>query len=317
MDSAGRCSAVAEILENSGADSFIFRLNEQLSWNVAGTGGTSEWLNKWAGLMGLEPGGEETLPTIWFVRGAAPQLDGLRAPWPKDSRILDALEPDGWQVQDLRVIRMWRHPLRTELICELLNIPVDHIENTMMWQALHPLYEAVMYRGGFPLHAALVEHRGKGFLLAGAGGRGKTTCCERLPSDWTALSDDETLLIRSGKERPLAHPFPTWSAAKANGRSWQVSRNVEPAAIFFLEQSAEDRAVPMGRGEAAVRINQSANQSCFGRLRSLPVSSRKEWRKMLFQNSCDTAKVIPAYTLNLTKTGRFWEIIEEMIRNRD
>ena len=304
-------------LDEPRPDCFILRLNGQLSWNVTGTGGTKEWLTKWARIMGLESGCEDGLPTIRFIRGTPVGPIGTEVPWRPDFPILEALPRDGWQVRDLRVIRIWRHPERTDLVCELLNVPVDHIEATMMWQALHPLYETVMCRGGFPLHAALVEHRGKGFLLAGAGGRGKTTCCERLPSDWTALSDDETLLVRSGKERPAAHPFPTWSATKANGRSWQVSRNVEPVAIFFLEQSADDRAVPMGQGEAAVRINQSANQSCFGRLRSLPVSSRNEWRKMLFQNACDTAKIIPAYSLHVTKTGRFWEIIEEMTRNGD
>lgn len=96
-----------------------------------------------------------------------------------------------------------------------------------------------------------------------------------------------------------------------------MSRNVELAAIFFLEQSAEDSAIPMTQGKAAVRINQSANQSCFGRLRSFSESSRKQWRTVLFQNACDTARVVPSYTLNVTKTGRFWELLEEMTKDGD
>jgi SynChlorMet cassette protein ScmC len=317
MDSPARSIAIPPILQESCDDSFLFRLNDRLSWNFAGTEGTGEWLRKWAQIMGLTAGQDKASPTVWFVRGAPVKLEGARIASVPDCHILESLARDGWQVNDLRLIRIWWHPSLTDIVCELFNTPLDHIEATMMWQALHPVYQRVIMLGGAPLHAALVTHQGKGFILAGAGGRGKTTCCERLPSGWSALSDDETLLVRTSLGKPTAHPFPTWGAPIINGKSWNVSVNVPVTAIFFLEQAAEDSATPLGQGEAAVRINESANQSCFSRLRSLPPSSRTEWRRVLFQNSCDIAGDIPAYRLETTKTGRFWEIIEEATQREE
>lgn len=307
-----RCALIPRLLKAARTESFILRLNEQLAWNVTGTFGTKEWLVTWARIMGLEVGEEASLPRVWFVRGIPPGSVAGTAPRDSDVVVLDALEREGWELNDLRALRMWRNPESKDLVCELPNIPVDYIETTMMWQALHPFYEEVMAQGGLPLHAALVEHAGKGFILAGAGGRGKTTCCERLPSGWTALCDDETLVIRAGRGKTAAHPFPTWSVSKSNGRWWQVSQSVVPAAIFFLEKAMEDRAELIGQGEAAVRINESANQSCYSRLRSLPDGLRVEWRKRLFHNACDIAGVIPAYRLWVSKEGRFWEIIEKV-----
>jgi len=311
MDSLARLGAAPPMLQEFCADSFLFRLNDRFSWNFAGTIGTRAWLSRFARIMGLPSGRDEASPTAWFVRGAPLKIEGAGIASAPDCHILESLAANGWQATDVPFIRSWRHPLRSDIVCELLNTPFDHIETTMMWEALHPMYERVIMKGGAPLHAALVTYRGRGFVLAGAGGRGKTTCCKRLPCHWDALSDDEMLLVRTSEGMVSAHPFPTWSVVGTNGKSWNVGVNVPAAAIFFLEHAAEDSAVPVGQGEAAVRINQSANQACFVRLRSLPAAALTEWRRALFQNACDISKNIPAYRLRTTKTGRFWETIEE------
>ncbi len=51
---------------------------------------------------------------------------------------------------------------------------------------------------------------------------------------------------------------------------------------------------PIGRGEAANRINQSATQICFLQLEYLGHDEQKEWRKRVFRNACRLAMGIPA-----------------------
>jgi hypothetical protein len=70
------------------------------------------------------------------------------------------------------------------------------------------LSELLKIRGLYTIHAAAVEKGGKGFLLPGATGRGKTTCCiSLLRSGYRYLSDDHPLL-RIQPEGPTILAFP-------------------------------------------------------------------------------------------------------------
>ena len=53
-----------------------------------------------------------------------------------------------------------------------------------VWQSFYPFYERLIRLGGFPLHAALVEHNGRRVLISAAAGTGKSTCCSRFPAGW-------------------------------------------------------------------------------------------------------------------------------------
>jgi SynChlorMet cassette protein ScmC len=76
---------------------------------------------------------------------------------------------------------------------------------------LDPIFMQVIDTGALPLHAGLVEREGRGALLAGPSGIGKSTCCAKIPAPWNAHSDDETIVLRDSIGRFVAHPFPTWS----------------------------------------------------------------------------------------------------------
>ncbi|WP_263784468.1 hypothetical protein [Salinibacter grassmerensis] len=97
------------------------------------------------------------------------------------------------------------------------------------------------HQGWFPLHAAALAHEGRGVLLPGRSGQGKTTITlSLLRHGWAALSDDTALLRATGNgvrahafRRPLcvdpgaANCFleldgPDWPASLSDASKWQV-----------------------------------------------------------------------------------------------
>jgi SynChlorMet cassette protein ScmC len=188
-----------------------------------------------------------------------------------------------------------------------------------MRQALLPVYESIVARGGLPLHAALVEHGGRGLLLVGRSGVGKSTACRRLPPGWNALGDDLSLAVRASGGEFRVHPLPTWSAVTpgARERSWDIRQNVPLAAIFLLSRAAGDEVIPAGRAmvsvvlsEAAVTIFNSV-QSGSRAFETTPLKAD------IFANAASMVNSVPSYILRLSLEGRFWEKIEEAMEKRD
>lgn len=314
-----RFPVTSQALEGDTSESYILHLGEEYCWNLSSAKGAREWLSRFAKIVGLKTGRKSGLTTLRFIRGIFAAVIGGEIRWPSDRGTLASLEEEGWRLRQRSFLNIWSRVGTTDLVLELLNTPFDYIEITMMRQALQPVYERVIAAGGVPIHAALVEHGGVGMLLAGVGGSGKTTCCERLPSGWTYLGDDEVLVVRKADGALAPHPMPTWNSERLkNGAdSWDISVSVPLGGIFFLEKSSRDEAVLLGGGEAAVRINGSVNQACRGRFHSLDASGQREWRQRLFENACGIARNVPAYQLYVSRTGQFWTVIEEaMLRMR-
>ena len=238
---------------------------------------------------------------------SAPNLKSLRKM---------GLPSRGWNVLNQISYRIWSHPQ-----CEsvLLEIDADEIPNedvSKMWPAVHPLYDGAARLGGLPFHSALVRKDGFGYLLAGTGGIGKSTCCRRIPAPWEAVSDDEALIAKDGRGRPRVHAFPTWNAF-SNGsidRTWDVQKHLPLKAIFFLERATRDKARPLSQAEAAVRIFHSADQVCW-RMFMLPGFERDQsaYRKLMFDNACELAKLIPCFVLGVRLRGRFWEEMDKAV----
>lgn len=313
MKVSERFAVTSRALEGDASESYILHLGEGHSWNLLSAKGASEWLARFARIVELRTGHESRYSTLRFIRGIPAAVVGGGTRWPSDRGMLATLEEEGWRVRHRSFLRIWSQTGTTDLVLELLNTPLDYIEIAMMRQALQPVYEAVITAGGLPVHSALVEHNGIGLLLAGVGGSGKTTCCERLPSGWTYLGDDEALIVRKANGAFVAHPIPTWSSdrLKNGSASWEIGVSLPLGGIFFLEKSSLDEALPMGRGEAAARINGSANQACRGRFHNLDPALRREWLSKLFDNSCSISSEVPAYALGVTRTGQFWTVIED------
>ncbi|MGB6068034.1 MAG: SynChlorMet cassette protein ScmC [Desulfomonilaceae bacterium] len=295
--------------------SYILALDDGLAWCLVGNSETSAWLHQLASIMTLRPGKSDGLRKISIVQCAEGighcQIPNPHPLLPKAS----ALPHSGWRMHDLLALRVWSHPDVADMICELLDIGHHDLAILAMQQAVFPFYQAGIGQGGTPLHAALVEYDGKGILIAASGGRGKSTCCRRVPKSWTVLCDDETLVVRSPSGTYHAHPFPTWSdyLFRRTKKTWNVQRSTQLSAIFFLDQGESDDVARIGQARAAARINQSAGQVCGRMWRRLPNDVQRDNNLKLFSNSCGLAKAVPAFTLHASLTGRFWEGIEKVL----
>jgi SynChlorMet cassette protein ScmC len=229
---------------------------------------------------------------------------------------LDLPRP-GWKAHDLEFVRFWSHNDVEDLICEMKHEGGDYQQRVLSMRfSLYPIYQQVQNWGGLSLHAGLVEHNGRGVLLAGPKNFGKTTCCNRLPKDWYPLCDEETLIVKADQERYLAHPLPTWSAhlAKRSEQTWNVHCHVPISSIFFLEQAGSDEAIPLGRGEASVFINQLATQVCCRYWNNLGHEDLRIRKIKLFENVTGLAEVVPAFRLRVSLKGRFWEEMEKVLQ---
>jgi SynChlorMet cassette protein ScmC len=189
------------------------------------------------------------------------------------------------------------------------------------------------HRGGVLLHSGLAVcphpqplprlagegEGGKGVLLAGRSGVGKSTASARLPLPWRALADDVTLVVRDGSGTYWAHPWPTWSRffgeeAGDGSDAWDVQRAVELQAIFVLEQGEEVRAKPLGPGHAVCLLAELAQQTSMHLLRGWPMEEIAGFNLQRFENLCALARAVPVYLLHVSLDGAFWEAIEQAIR---
>lgn len=175
-------------------------------------------------------------------------------------------------------------------------------------------------RGGMLIHGALAERNGSGVILAAPGGRGKTTASNRLPPPWCSRCDDATLVVQDRQGNYWAHPWPTWSrfiCHAAGGGTWDVQRAVPLKAIFFLSQACEDRAEPIGRGQAVSLLVECAEQAALLMGQGLAQAEKRALHLERFNNLCTLARVIPGFILHISLTGVFWDAIAQALEESD
>lgn len=222
----------------------------------------------------------------------------------------------GWVVNDPASFRIWHTGNIPDVVCEVkFHDQVTETQFLNMWYALLPIYKRSIHKGGLPLHAGLAELAGQGILLAAPGDKGKTTCCRRLPAYWQPLCDDEALVVLDQQNTYRAHPFPTWGdyLNKRKEKTWNVQYSIPLAGIFFINHSDTDTVEPLGEGKAAILITESSMQVCEKFWRKSDQKDQREFREELFNNASKIAKKIPAYRLSVSRHGRFWEKIEQVL----
>jgi SynChlorMet cassette protein ScmC len=293
--------------------SYQLDLGNGLCWSLSACDVTGKWLDKLAYIMRLEPSGTNNMAKIVFCKmGNFPRV---KERYHAEYRDLNSCgDATGWFAYDNRNVRIWFNDTISDVICEIDN---DGIDIVNMWTSLHPISQRVQDGGGLPFHAALLELDGQGIILAASGDTGKSTSCSRLPDYWHPLCDDEVLVVYEPENGYRAHPFPTWSEYlwKSCDKSWNVQHSVPLRALFFLEQAQSDEVIPLGGGQAAVSLNQSATQISGKFWRILDDETKKQSAKFQFDNACNMAKSIPAFTLRASLHGRFWEEIEKTLVN--
>ncbi|AFM27896.1 SynChlorMet cassette protein ScmC [Desulfomonile tiedjei] len=299
------------------SNSYVLKLDERNTWNLRATKSTEAWLQRFAMTLALEHGHRREQPTITFVRGGGTGPPSTSLPWSPDSTALESLEMANWNRVRPGLSRFWSPPRGNDLVCELLNTASEKLEVLMMGEVVHPVYLKAAQSGGLPIHGALIALDGRGVVLAGANDAGKTTSCSRLPDRWKVLCDDETLVMKGEGNQYRAHPFPTWSNLLRSGlgASCDISRSVPLSAFFFLQKATSPEIVSLGRGHAAARINESADEVWTWRGQYLESKQLRAWRTQLFENACSMSANIPSYILRLDLYGRFWETIERILED--
>ena len=294
---------------------YSVRLANGQGWQITATEGTMSWVEKLASIMELKTCNQNGYPKLIFIRMDTSKESRGEPICYVAPNIQETLPRSGWKVHDLRLLRLWSHDDVTDVICEIGHKESDELDILSMLLALYPIFKRALDSGGLPFHAALAERDGIGILLAASGNTGKSTCCCRLQSPWQSLCDDKTVIVRDYQKQYLAHPFPTWSdhLTKRSKRTWNVQNHIPLWAIFFLKQAETDKLIPIGQGEAAALMNQSAMQVCHQYWNKLDRDEIRTLKKKLFDNACELAKSIPAYKLQVSMSGRFWEKIEAVL----
>jgi len=93
-----------------------------------------------------------------------------------------------------------------------------------------------------------------------------------------------------------------------------VQNSVPLEAIFFLEKSSTDCATPLKRIEASYLIMKSSIEVYQRFFRDMPKSYLVILRKQLFNNACAITGNIPAFRLQITRDGSFWDVIESTMK---
>jgi hypothetical protein len=169
--------------------------------------------------------------------------------------------------------------------------------------------------GALLLHSALVARDGRAVLLAGPGGRGKSTTSKRLPSPWQALSDDTALVVAAPAGGHAVHPWPTWSRLlwEDSTETWDVQRSFPLEHIFFLSWSDHDAFEPVGHARALCFLIESAEQA-RGYLPAESISAAR--RKEGLESAVKLVRSVPVSILHISPSGPFWLVIEEALASR-
>jgi SynChlorMet cassette protein ScmC len=301
-------------MERSG---YRLGLADGQGWMLAGARELAPWLAELASIMELAKGDAYGhLPLIFLAakraqapRGTEPPLQQIEPP------LRAALPPHGWSASSLGALTFWKHVDRDDIVVEVPPSPADRTASTgAMWLALDCIMRAAQAKGGLAFHGALAEFKGKGVIIAGEGGTGKSTACRRLPAPWRVLCDDTTLAVLDSEGHYHCHPFPTWSDIWVRGleKTWCVERHVPLSLAVFIEQSPRDEVIPLGQGSASVRMYESAFQASF--IHKEKDSHRSSsLKKELYNNACALALAVPSCILKVSLEGRFWDNMESAL----
>ncbi len=241
------------------------------------------------------------------------------------------LEPDGYSVCSsclwLTVDPLFSAP-EGQRMCQLSQWPPGKAE-VFFYQLMKissDLQRMLLSRGALLLHSALAVYPDpvageRGVLLAAAGGTGKSTAVSRLQSPWRALCDDAVLVAMESdfpEPRWRAHPWPTWSRLLDGGPggSWPVETSVSLGAVYFLNRDNLEWIQPLGRGQAAVRLQESARQIGNLLLRGRLPAEKRSILAAQFEQAVKLAKSIPCADLHLTLHGAFWQDLEQELTQR-
>jgi len=296
--------------------SYIFRLMDGSLWRFTSTVDAFDCLSKLSNILQIFTD-DETQKSVNEIRFTAAKTNWK--PFGSDYAKVDFPFETGlatvYTYQIFPFVRIWKPKTAQPILCEIINRVEEKWVVEGLRYALYPIRSQVFARGGLPLHAALLEYKGGGYIIAAHSGSGKSTCSRRVPPHWKALCDDEVLIARDSFGKYHCHPFPTWSDFLENRveNTWDSQNSVPLRAIFNLEKANVDQIFPIGGGKSAALMFESTAQICMRFWMHIKSEEARTENQMAFENACDIAQKIPAFNLRATLHGRFWEQMECVI----
>ena len=301
---------------------YSLRLADGLGWHLVGTGRARLFLEKLATILSLRPGAGEDFPKLVFSVSIADfdNPHGLSCLGPQMS--VEGLLAGPGARHRFGPLNVWSRDDSCDVVLELDTEPTHPCDTQAiiaMWFVVSLMYRQAQARGALPVHAALLGKQDVGVILAGPGGIGKSTCCDRVPPTWRCLCDDETLIMRNEQGYYMAHPFPTLSPYlwTGTGPRWHTEDYLPVSAICFLKRGTTDQTNAVSQAAAAVHLYESATQV---HTRIWPYLSREEainLKRQLFDNACQIAETVPAYELQLSAAGPFWKKLERNLPHQE
>jgi hypothetical protein len=185
------------------------------------------------------------------------------------------------------------------------------------WLPWPLMVEDAIRMGGGLFHGGLAVLQGRGYLFTAPAGGGKTTALSRMPRPWRVLADDAALVWPSGHGTFLASPLPTWGNLVRNEKGplramrWRVSEAVRVSGLFLLKKAPHERLIPFPPLRTARPLYLAFSEH--------PTVSRDRdpFRKQIFRTACALARAVPSWKLELTRGGKFWHIIEDMLSDAE
>jgi SynChlorMet cassette protein ScmC len=281
---------------------FSIQLGDGNRWWFIGQPPESGWVEKMATIMELSQEKGEGSNIVALLEGET-----------LEKRVKRLIAQDsGWLHAINNSLGFWfRKDIPDLLVTSIRPFAKDNDYFSMRY-ILEFVFRHSIYKGGLPFHAALVAHEGKGIILSGTSGTGKSTCCLRLSPPWQARCDDEVLVTLSPQGHYLAHPFPTWSdyVLQRGEKTYNTQLPSPLAGIFFIEQASSDAYLPLRFSEAVVETIVSAQIALARVLWCCGPEEAQKIREAIFSNTCDLLQKVPSFRLRVSLTGRFWEEIE-------
>lgn len=185
------------------------------------------------------------------------------------------------------------------------------------------LMRCLYYLGVLPLlihsnticvHGILAELNGKGAIISGPSGIGKSTAARRLPTPWIVHSDDCLLLTDTGSG-VFAQPVPTWSIFFANSappRNFNGTKILPVDGLFMLDRD-KNAVEPLDKMQAIVGFTKSIGDMTKLELGRMPEHPRKELFLKALSIGNNAVRKIPAYHLFATIDGDFWTPMTQVL----
>jgi hypothetical protein len=191
----------------------------------------------------------------------------------------------------------------------------EYFRQCLLDVMIYPLLEV---RHLITLHAACVMFKGKGILLAGDSGAGKSSlayACARR--GWTYISDDASAYLRTAREpMVIGHPqkfrfrdpvgglFPEFGQLKSTLRAYgKPTIEVQTRSLHGIHTADE------GPVDAIVFLNRRDYEG--GPPELLPITEEEAWKRLTFSV---WAVQMPAYEERLTALGRMLSVPAYEIR---